>query len=90
MPGTDNKFAAQGPFPEGPPSMGTGVIQRVDRASYIAQGNEDPLNFHALAHTWGNLGQLCHRNEIGHGLGSFWNDRVAIVLQLGNISGASP
>src|SRR6516164_4860094 len=56
--------------------MGAGVVDGVERAGHVEQGNAASLGLHDLAAPWRYLVRLCDLHQPGHGISSFQGDEV--------------
>src|SRR6516164_9385175 len=56
--------------------MGAGVVDGVERAGHVEQGNAASLGLHDLAAPWRYLLRLCDLHHLGHGISSFQGDEV--------------
>src|SRR6516225_3062074 len=56
--------------------MGAGVVDGVERAGHVEQGNAASLGLHDLAGPWRYLLRLCDLHQLGHGISSFQGDEV--------------
>src|SRR5262245_33152770 len=56
--------------------MGAGVVEGVERAGHVEQGNAASLGLHDLAGPRRYLLRLCNFHQLGHGISSFQGDEV--------------
>src|SRR6516162_436858 len=56
--------------------MGAGVVEGVERAGHVEQGDAATLGLHDLAGPWRHLLRLCDLHQLGHGISSFQGDGV--------------
>src|SRR5262249_2896230 len=54
--------------------MGAGVVDGVERAGHVEQGDAASLGLHDLAGPWRYLLRLCDLHQPGHGISSFQGD----------------